>query len=630
MEQIKQNKENKIINKKAVLRFLFLTLSNIFIISSLFFLSVEISGFEINNNLIFIYLGLLVFKIIFFWFTNLRKIILTYFGIPDMFKITIVSFSSSIIFWLIIELISKYSSATINNLNFLLFLLIAGGEICLLTLSRFLKRLFIFLKSSREKHTPTLIIGAGAAGRLVFEEINTNPLLENNVIGFIDDDPAKINRKFLGKKVFGPINNTIEFIKKYNVEEVIIAITNINIDRFQEIVNLLKNEEIRLKRIPSILDTKANEKFGIINFSLDQLLDREVIYFETDEIEELLKDKTVLITGAGGSIGSELSFQILSHVPKHMILLDIYENGVYDVEQTIKRKIVNDSKFENVKITTIIASTYNKERINHIFLKHKPEIIYHAAAYKHVPLMENNPQEAIRTNILGTFNIAEAANNHQAKKMIFVSTDKAVRPTNVMGATKRFAEIILNHFSKLSKTTIFSSVRFGNVLGSSGSVIPLFEKQIQEGGPITITDPNIIRYFMTIPEAVSLILQSSVYAKTGEIFILDMGKPVKITHLAESLIRQAGLIPHKDIEIKYIGLRPGEKLYEELLVDKTKSIKTPNEKIFIESVERNVFSEKDFNSLIEAKHFKENEEIKSVLKKIIKEYKIVDNNSNNE
>lgn len=618
--------KGQIITKKSVLRFSFLTIANILIFTILFFLGIFVSDFQITKLTFIIYGALIVFKIAFFWITNVRSIILTYFGIPDMLKISLVSLSSSLMFWVVIELITRYSNVEFQNLNFLLFLLIAGIEAFSLIFSRFLKRLCVFLKSSREKNIPTLVIGAGAAGRLVLEEITTNPLLNNSVIAFIDDDESKIKRKILGKKIFGPISKTKEFIKKYKIEEVIIAIANISNERFQEIVNSLKDEEIRLKRIPSILDTKANEKFGIINFSLDQLLNREVVSFDSKEIQELLKDKVVLITGAGGSIGSELSFQVLSHRPKHIILLDIYENGVYDVEQTIKRKIASNGELGNVLITTIIASTYNRERINQIFATYKPEIIYHAAAYKHVPLMENNPQEAIRTNILGTYNVAEAANNYHAQKMIFVSTDKAVRPTNVMGATKRFAEIILSHFSKKSETTIFSSVRFGNVLGSSGSVIPLFEKQLQEGGPITITDPNIIRYFMTIPEAVSLILQSSVYAKTGEIFILDMGEPVKIIQLAESLIRQAGLIPHKDIEIKFIGLRPGEKLYEELLVDKTKATTTPNKKIFIESVEKNSFSESSLELLINAKHLNDNEKIKDALHEVVKDYQNLEDN----
>ncbi|MDY0100470.1 MAG: nucleoside-diphosphate sugar epimerase/dehydratase [Bacilli bacterium] len=626
MNKIRISIKKSKITKRGVLRFSLLTFSNILIFTILFFLGVIISDFEVTKITFLIWTFLILFKLVIFWIFNLRSIILTYFGIPDMLKLSLVSLSSSLIFWSIIETITQFSNIDFENINFFLFMLIAGIEVFSLIFLRFLKRFCIFIKSFNKKGPPTLIIGAGAAGRLVLGEISGSSLLNNNVIGFVDDDESKINRKILGKKIYGPISKTNELIKKYKVEEVIIAIANITDERFQEIVNLLKNEEIRLKRIPSILDTKANEKFGIINFSLDQLLNRDVVSFDSREIKELLEDRVVLITGAGGSIGSELSFQVLSHQPKHIILLDIYENGVYDVEQTIKRKIAHNSALENIKITTIIAATYNRERINQIFDTYKPEIIYHAAAYKHVPLMENNPQEAIRTNILGTFNIAEAANSHHVQKMIFVSTDKAVRPTNVMGATKRFAEIILNHFAKISKKTIFSSVRFGNVLGSSGSVIPLFEKQLQEGGPITITDPNIIRYFMTIPEAVSLILQSSVYAKTGEIFILDMGEPVKIIHLAENLIRQAGLIPYKDIQIEYIGLRPGEKLYEELLVDKTKAITTPNKKIFIESVTKNTFSEQNFELLVNAKHLSDNEKVKDALHKVIEDYQTLEEN----
>ena len=318
----------------------------------------------------------------------------------------------------------------------------------------------------------------------------------------------------------------------------------------------------------------------IVDVSLEELLGREPITFDTTEIEKYLEDKVVLVTGAGGSIGSELCRQIFSYGPTKIVLFDIYENGVYAIQQELVRRRIRENS--QTELVTLIGSTYNKQRIDHIFSLYHPDIIFHAAAYKHVPLMEDSPMEAIRSNIIGTYHVAQAAMQFGSKKMVLVSTDKAVRPTNIMGATKRYAEMIIQHFASLTDKTAYSAVRFGNVLGSNGSVIPLFEKQIEEGGPITITHPEITRFFMTIPEAVSLILQSGVFANDGEIFILDMGSPIKITTLAEKIIRQSGLVPNQDINIIFTGLRPGEKLYEEILIDVQEHKKTDNNKIYVE------------------------------------------------
>lgn len=519
-----------------------------------------------------------------------------------------------------LELVSRFANPTVNNIHILQALLVALSESFLLIAARFLRRIYALVTHYSSQGKATLIVGAGAGGRLVYDEINNNPLLKNRVVAFIDDDKDKIGRKFMGKTVYGPLLNAHNVIEKHKIEEVIIAIGGISQEQLHDIIKLFANEKVRLKKIPSIAGTRVNEKMGITDFSLEELLNRETVAFDVGEITDLLQDKVVLITGAGGSIGSELSYQVLTHKPKHIVLLDIYENGVYDVEQTIKRKISHNTEHKNIQISTIIASTYNKERIDNIFSAYRPEFIYHAAAYKHVPLMENNPQEAIRTNVLGTYNVAEMANKYEAKKMILVSTDKAVRPTNVMGATKRVAEMIMSHFKRISKKTAFSSVRFGNVLGSNGSAIPLFEKQIQEGGPITITDPEIIRYFMTIPEAVSLILQCSVYAKSGEIFVLDMGDPIKIVTIAENLIKQSGLIPYEDIKIEFIGLRPGEKLYEELLVDTKKSNKTSNKKIFVENAEESKTLNQDISKLLAAISVTDNGEIRKIIKTVVPDF----------
>ena len=321
----------------------------------------------------------------------------------------------------------------------------------------------------------------------------------------------------------------------------------------------------------------------IVDVDLNDILSRDPVILDNHEVNNMLHDKTVLITGAGGSIGSELTRQIYNTHPKTIILFDIYENSTYELQMELMKKVREDKS--NTEIITLIGSTYNEVRVEQILRDYKPDYIYHAAAYKHVPLMEDSPAEAIRTNVIGTYNVARLADKYDVKKMVLVSTDKAVRPTNVMGATKRFAETIIQYYAKHSKNTKYAAVRFGNVLGSNGSVVPLFKKQIEAGGPVTLTHSDIIRYFMTIPEAVSLILQCGLFASGGEIFILDMGQPVKIYNLAERLIRQAGYIPNKDIKIEVTGLRPGEKLYEELLLDKSIQKPTDNKKIFIEPSE---------------------------------------------
>ena len=362
----------------------------------------------------------------------------------------------------------------------------------------------------------------------------------------------------------------------------------------------------------------------MIDVNLDDLLCREPVILDNHEVKTMLNGKTVLVTGAGGSIGSELVRQIFKTHPATLILFDIYENSTYDIQMELVRKI-REENITDINLVTLIGSTYNEVRVEQIFKKYKPDYVYHAAAYKHVPLMEDSPAEAIRTNVIGTYNVARMADKYHAKKMVLVSTDKAVRPTNVMGATKRFAEMIIQYFSENSETK-YAAVRFGNVLGSNGSVVPLFKKQIEAGGPITITDKRIIRYFMTIPEAVSLILQCGLFADGGEIFILDMGKPVKIMDLAEKLIRQAGLVPNVDIEIVETGLRPGEKLFEELLLDVEHQQKTENERIFIEKKETitdNLL--KEIERVSAAFDLECGKDVKTLLSKIITTYTITEN-----
>jgi FlaA1/EpsC-like NDP-sugar epimerase len=348
-----------------------------------------------------------------------------------------------------------------------------------------------------------------------------------------------------------------------------------------EILSYFRDTSVRVKRLPVLSELGSVNEKTIFSVDISELLGRPAVVLDNSELGSMLSGKTVLITGAGGTIGSELVRQIYRVHPSRLVLFDIYENGLFAIQQEIVRDMRRDGRTD-LELIALIGSTYNAIRVEQVIREYRPDYVYHAAAYKHVPLMEGSPEEAIRTNDIGTYNVAYYCDKYAVKKMLLVSTDKAVRPTNAMGASKRFAEMIIQYFSKKSANTIYCAVRFGNVIGSNGSAIPLFQKEIQEGGPVTVTDPDIIRYFMTIPEAVGLILQSSIYAEKGEIFILDMGKPVKILTVAEKMIRQAGYEPYKDIPIIFVGLRPGEKLYEETLLDPATQKKTANSKIYVE------------------------------------------------
>ena len=537
-----------------------------------------------TNVLLFLLTWGIISYFIFEIFGMYRSLI-DHIGVQDMLKIFVLVFATNGLLTFLMYINEYYLFPNlgffdIGHFNLLNIGFIATTESFILVGTRYIKRIIRVVYPNSDKNIKTLIVGAGQGGKLVYDEITNNDSMKNYVKAFLDDDKEKIGKRFLGKRVEGPTENIAEIINKYNIEEVIIAISNFTRSDLHKLLKLLESSNVRVKRIPLMTEMGLNETHRIIDVSLEELLGREPITFDTKEIASFIKDKIVLVTGAGGSIGSELCRQVFSYKPQRIILFDIYENGVYDIQQELVRRKARQEC--DVELVTLIGSTYNAIRINQVFEEHHPQIVFHAAAYKHVPLMEDNPMEAIRTNIIGTYNVAKAAMTYNSQKMVLVSTDKAVRPTNVMGATKRYAEMIIQYFSSMAKNTAYSAVRFGNVLGSNGSVIPLFEKQIVEGGPITITHPEITRFFMTIPEAVSLILQSGVYANEGEIFILDMGKPVKIVDLAEKIIRQSGMVPNKDIKIEYVGLRPGEKLYEEILIDTNKHEKTNNSKIFVE------------------------------------------------
>ena len=425
--------------------------------------------------------------------------------------------------------------------------------------------------------TNIMLIGAGDAGRLIINEVNTSDHIQARVVCAIDDDSQKIGKYLRGVPIVGGRDTIIDSVEKYRVDQIILAMPSISMAEQKEILEVCKETGCNMKILPGIYQF-INDEVSVKKLrdvQIEDLLGREPIKTNLDLVLNYVQGQTVLVTGGGGSIGSEICRQIAAHDPKKLIILDIYENTTYDLQQELMRS------YPEVDLTVLIGSVRNTHRVEQIFEKYKPDIVFHAAAHKHVPLMEKSPNEAIKNNVFGTLNCARSANKWGTKRFVLISTDKAVNPTNIMGATKRICEMIIQAMSRTTQGTEFVAVRFGNVLGSNGSVIPLFRQQIAAGGPVTVTDPNIIRYFMTIPEAVSLVLQAGAYAKGGEIFVLDMGEPVKIDDLARNLIKLSGFKPDEDIKIIYTGLRPGEKLYEELLMDEEGLQATENKLIHI-------------------------------------------------
>ncbi len=427
-----------------------------------------------------------------------------------------------------------------------------------------------------KEHKRIMLVGAGEAGNTLLREMSNSKYLHDKICCVIDDDPAKYGRFIHGVKVVGNRYTIKQNVLKYQIDQIIIAMPSAQGADYRAILDICKETECELKTLPGIYQLVSGEVnvSKLRPVSIDDLLGREEVRVNLDEIMGYVSDKVVMVTGGGGSIGSELCRQIAQHHPKRLVIFDIYENNAYEIQQELKRN------YPELTLSTLIGSVRDENRLDAVFEKYRPQIVYHAAAHKHVPLMEKSPNEAIKNNVLGTYKLVQRADIWGVERFVQISTDKAVNPTNIMGASKRICEMIIQSFNARSKTE-FVAVRFGNVLGSNGSVIPLFKKQIEHGGPVTVTHENIIRYFMTIPEAVSLVLQAGAYAKGGEIFVLDMGEPVKIMDLAKNMIRLSGLTLGKDIEIKITGLRPGEKLYEELLMDEEGMTETPNRQIFI-------------------------------------------------
>ena len=451
-------------------------------------------------------------------------------------------------------------------------------------ITRFSYRLIRKMKELRHRSggavRRSMIIGAGDAGAIILRELQRSKYSQSKVVCLLDDDASKLGKYMYGVPIVGTTDDITTAAEKYEVEEIIFAIPTMSSQKRKDILNVCSKTGCLLKALPGIYQLVNGEVSiqKIRNVEIEDLLARESIKVNIDEIVGYVNNKVVLVTGGGGSIGSELCRQIASHGPGKLIIFDIYENNAYAIQQELNRK------YPDVDLKVLIGSVRDKKRIDSLFEYYKPDIVFHAAAHKHVPLMENSPNESIKNNVFGTWNVAEAADKYHTETFVLISTDKAVNPTNIMGASKRLCEMIICDFANRSDTK-YACVRFGNVLGSNGSVIPLFRKQIEQGGPVTVTHKDIIRYFMTIPEAVSLVLQAGSYAKDGEIFVLDMGEPVKIDDLARNMIRLSGFEPDVDIKIEYTGLRPGEKLFEELLLSGEGLQKTPNDLIFVGQLE---------------------------------------------
>lgn len=475
-------------------------------------------------------------------------------------------------------------------------------------------------KNQDNKANNLLIIGAGMGAREIIIAIKNNMRDKYNIVGIIDDDISKINHYILGVKVLGTRYDIPKIAKEKNVDLIFFAINKIDAISRRKILEICQETGVKTRVLPTTEEviTKHGAMNSLRDVQIEDLLGREPVHLDNKNINSLIKNKTVLVTGGGGSIGSELCRQIVKYDPKRLVILDIYENNLYDIEMELR------AEYPKLNLEAIVASVRDKARLNNVFETYKPEIVFHAAAHKHVPLMEKSPLEAIKNNVFGTYNVVNCADEYGVEKFVLISTDKAVNPTNIMGASKRVCEMIVQAKNKVSNTE-YAAVRFGNVLGSNGSVIPLFKKQIERGGPVTVTHKDITRFFMTIPEAVQLILQAVTYAKGGEIFVLDMGEPVKIYDLAVSLIKLLGYEPNVDIPIEITGLRPGEKLYEEILMSEEGLTSTKHNKIFItepmsitmEELEEKLEKLKELLKLEKD----ENSEVKRYIKEIVPTFK---------
>ena len=541
------------------------------------FLMNPTSKVTLHEIFISIILAIIVFQIV-FRICKRYNTIIRYENNQDYLVYIILSVISTLIVSLIEELFLNMKNPSIK-LNLMIGLIIG----LIIVSSRLLMKYVLLadvvnkgINYTSDNQKKLLIIGGGYSANDIIKTLNSTLKGQYDIIGIIDDNKKRIGYSVAGVKIIGTRNDIERICEQYDVDEIFFSIVTIDNKNKKEILEICNRTNAKVKVLPDLreLITEENLYNSLRDIEIEDLLGRDPIRLDNNNIKSLIENKIVLVTGGGGSIGEELCRQIMLHNPKQLLMLDIYENSLYSIELELK------AKYPNNEIKAIIANIRDKQRMFDLFEEYHPEVVFHAAAHKHVPLMENNPTEAIKNNVFGTYNLVNACDKFKTKRFILISTDKAVNPTNIMGATKRMCEMIIQAKDKESETE-YVAVRFGNVLGSNGSVVPLFKKQIAEGGPVTVTHKEITRFFMTIPEAVALVLQSITYAKGGEIFVLNMGEPVKIYDLATSLIELSGLKLGEDIEIEIIGMRPGEKLYEELLMDEENLEKTNHEKIFI-------------------------------------------------
>lgn len=561
----------------------------------------------------------IVIKITVFYFFKLYNSLWIYASVEELIQIILGTLMAQLVVVAYLFFVQAAVPRSIFILVWLVEVLLLGGL-------RFSYRIFRKFKTygnvfDRGNQKRVMIVGAGDAGVMVIKELRKHAQLNSLPVALIDDNMQKLGRNINGVPVLGNRSDIRTVAKRKKIDEIIIAIPSASKKVIKEVVKECKKTDCKLKILPGvyeIIDGSVNIS-QIREVGIEDLLGREEVHLDVTNINHFIKGKVVMVTGAAGSIGSELVRQIINYQPKKVILFDINENGLHDLQQEINRKLANDNL--DVEFIYFIASIRDLKRLDYLFSHYQPNVVFHAAAHKHVPLMELSPHEAVKNNVFGTWNLAIVSDKYNVEKFVQISTDKAVNPTNVMGATKRICEMIVQTYDRESATE-FTAVRFGNVLGSNGSVIPLFKRQIAQGGPVTVTHADIIRYFMTIPEASQLVLEAGAMAKGGEIFILDMGEPIRIIDLAEDLIRLSGFIPYEDIDIQFTGLRPGEKLYEELLLSEEGISETAHSKIFIG---KPVFS--DLNHLIH--HLEilkgvvnkgEEEDIRQYLKKLVPEY----------
>ncbi len=515
--------------------------------------------------------------LIFFYFFKLYESLWHYASTDEfLYAITgcIIADAASIIIGAIIGLTLPYSISILAGIFSVLYVI--GFRITYRIYRKYVKNTGINSKSDKEINKRVMVIGAGTAGAMIIKEMKQHNEMKLLPVAIIDDDKDKLGKTISGVKIVGNRNDICKIVDKENIDIILIAIPSLEKKNKKELINICKETNCKLEIIPGIyelIDGKVTIN-KIRDISYEDLLGRDQVKLDVSGISSFINNKRVMITGGGGSIGSEICRQIAKFKPKEVVILDNYENGVYELQQEFKYAHVD------INLKCVIASIRDRNNLEDVFQEYRPQIIFHAAAHKHVPLMEDNPEESIKNNVFGTLNLAECADKYGVEGFVMISTDKAVNPTNIMGATKRLCEMIIQSMDRKSKTQ-FVAVRFGNVLGSNGSVVPLFKKQIENGGPVTVTHPEINRFFMTIPEAAQLVLQASVFAKGGEIFILDMDEPIKIYDMACDLIRLSGFVPNVDIKVEFIGLRPGEKLYEEVLTEEEGLNKTIHEKIFI-------------------------------------------------